>query len=75
MMCALGANMLMSVDVREWIWLNVCESACGLGEIMLVNVDVREWTWLNVCEATCESMCSACNHACECGFVRACSTC
>jgi hypothetical protein len=42
MMCALGANMLMSVYVREWIWLNVCESACGLGEIMLVNVDVRE---------------------------------
>ena len=41
-LCALGANMLMSVDVREWIWLNVCESACGLGEVLLVNVDVRE---------------------------------
>ena len=42
---------------------------------LLVNVDVREWKWLNVCEATCESMCFACSHACECGFVRACSTC
>ncbi len=40
--CVVGANMVMSVDVREWSWLNVCESACGLGEIMLVNVDVRE---------------------------------
>ena len=66
----LDENMLVNVDVREWIWLNVCESACGLGEILLVNVDVREWKWLNVCEATCESMCFACSHACECGWVQ-----
>jgi hypothetical protein len=73
--CVLGAHIHVNVGVREWMWLNVsesaCESVCGLdvcestcesvclGANIHVDVGVREWMWLNVCGSTCESVCVA----------------
>ena len=59
-LCGLGEIMLVSVDVREWVWLNVCGSTCESvcwGADIHVNVGVREWVWLNVHELTCEYIC------------------
>ena len=61
--CVLGAHLLVNVDVREWSWLNVCQSTCESGcagaHIHIhVNVGVREWI---VRESTCESVCVGAN--------------
>jgi hypothetical protein len=41
-LCVLGANIHVNVGVREWLWLNVresaCESVCELFECVRIHM-------------------------------------